>query len=100
MLAEDYAMGIFIDYLKIRLQERIRQLARSNQLLSKHEIKQISDELAADIVLEFGGETAFVDQVKELYDGINAQTEAYLRANKPTVTNPPEHRKYKHRKAN
>jgi hypothetical protein len=50
--------------------------------------------------LEFGGESAFVEQVKELYDEINAQTEAYLRANKPTVTNPPEHRKYKHRKAN
>jgi hypothetical protein len=100
MLSEDYAMNIFIDYLKGRLKERIQQLARPDQLLSRHEIKQISDELAADIVLEFGGESAFVEQVKELYDGINAQTEVYLRQNKPTVTNPPEHRKYKHRKAN
>lgn len=100
MLSEDYAMGIFLDYLKSRLQQRLAQLARPDQMLSRHEMKQITDELAAEIVLELGGESAFVKQVKSLYDEMTAQVEVYLRTNKLAAVNPPEHRKYKHRKPN
>lgn len=99
MMNEDRAMEIFTDYLRQRLLERMQPIARKNQVLDAAGMKQITDELAVEIVLELDGDLEFVESVKAIYDAMNSVAQDWLKANKQGYTNPPEHRKYKHKKA-